>query len=425
MRVKNNMKSFKYIISTIFLILVLSANLSGCSLDRNNILDKSVNKILSSVDGVKSPKNTFITAWNIVNDEYLDKTHNHQDWEKWKLRYIDQIKTDEDAHVAIQSMIESLNDPYTRFLPKSDFEEQDRSIEAKLYGIGVHIAQKKDNSVFVIYVIEDTPAKKAGLKAGDVILQVNNTPIKGFDLKKVADLIRGKAGTKVNLTILRNKNKFTKNIAREKISIKSVNYKILDNNYAYIRILSFLGNDAAIETLDALNKTKNAKGVILDLRGNYGGLLPNAVFIANMFIKKGVIVKIVDRNGHEEIIDAKPLGITVDKPVVVLVNGASASASEILSGALKDNKRAVLIGEKTYGKGRVQKINPLPDGSGINITIAKYLTPNGNDIDKKGIQPDYAVKLTEKDFFRNKDYQLVKAKQILAAEIKKNSKNIK
>ena len=419
------MKSFKRIISTIFLILILSVNLSGCSFDRNNILNKSVDKILSYVDGVKSPKHTFITAWNIVNDEYLDKTYNHQDWAKWKLRYIDQIKTEDDAHVAIQSMIESLNDPYTRFLPKSDFEEQDRSIEAKLYGIGVHIAQKKDNSVFVIYVIEDTPAKKAGLKAGDVILQVNGTPIKGFDLKKVADLVRGKAGSKVRLIILRGKNKFAKNIVREKISIKSVNYKILDNKYAYIRILSFLGNDAALETLDAINKTKNAKGVILDLRGNYGGLLPNAVFIANMFIKKGVIVRIVDRNGHEEIINAEPLGITVDKPTVVLVNGASASASEILSGALKDNKRAVLVGEKTYGKGRVQKINPLPDGSGINITIAKYLTPNGDDIDKKGIQPNYTVKFTEKDFFRNKDFQLAKAKQILAAEINKNSQNIK
>lgn len=401
-------------------MIFLTVSLNGCSF--YNKTDQSIQGIFSSVNNFrKSPQGIFLRAWKVIENEYLDDTYNHQDWDKWKDRYYDKIKTKEDAYVAIDTMLESLNDPYTRYLRPSDFQEQDRSIDAKLYGIGVHIANRYDRTI-IVHVIDSTPAKAAGLKAGDVILKINGISTKGLDVKEVADKVRGKVGSKVSLQILRNKKLISKDILRKEINLKSVEYKMLDNKYAYIHILSFISNETSMETAQALEKTKNAKGIIIDLRGNYGGLLPNAVFIANMFIKKGSIVSIVDKTGYKETIDAEPFEIYTNKPVIVLINQASASASEILSGALKDHHRAVLVGERSFGKGLVQKIVSLPDGSGLNVTIAKYLTPKGTDINKKGIQPDYKVKITEKDIIKNHDPQLEKAKQVLAGIIDKNEK---
>jgi carboxyl-terminal processing protease len=414
------MKNIKNLFCIVLLTVFLSLNLSGCNLKEQQ-KQEPVQNVLSNLSSYrKSPQGIFIKTWKIIKNEHLDKTYNHQNWDKWKDRYYDKIKTKEDAYLAIDTMIESLNDPYTRFLRPSDFQEQTRTIDAKLYGIGVHIANRNNQPV-VIHVIDDTPAKEAGLKAGDIILKINNISAKGLDVKQTADKVRGKAGTPVTLTLLRKKQILVKKITRKEINIKSVEYKILDNKYAYIHILSFISNETSIETAQALASTRNTEGIILDLRGNYGGLLPNAVFIANMFIKKGALVSIVNKDGYKETIYAEPFDIYMDKPIIVLINQASASASEILSGALKDHKKAILVGEKSFGKGLVQKIIGLPDGSGINITIAKYLTPNGTDINKKGIQPDYKVKFTEKDFLSNHDPQLAKAKQILAGEILKRS----
>lgn len=403
----------------IILTLLFCMGLSGCSNITSNKYLKNQNQFLFSIDNVNTSRDLFLHAWNAIKDDYLDKTYNGQDWNKWKTRYIDRIKTKDDAHVAIESMVESLNDPYTRFLPPFDFAEQNRSIDAKLFGIGVHIAKIRDK-IFVIDVIKDTPAKQSGLKPGDIILKINGVSTKGLDSRDVADKVRGKANTKVGLEILRNKQKLEKSILRKEINIKSVEYKILKGNYAYIRISSFISSETSLEMLKALNATKNTRGTIIDLRGNQGGLLPNAIFIANMFVNKGTIVSIVDRNGYKQDIKAEPSILTSRKPVVILVNQASASASEVLSGALRDHGRAVLVGETTFGKGLVQKIQKLPDGSGINITIAKYLTPAGTDINKKGIKPDYRVKLTEKDFVHNKDPQLEKAEQILAVKTADN-----
>ena len=400
----------------IILVIILSFSLNACGFN-NNKYTKNGNEFFFAVDNVgKTPQDIFLQAWKSIKDQYLDKTYNHQDWSRWKNRYLNQIKTKEDAYLAIDTMIESLNDPYTRFLTPYDFAEQNRNIDAELYGIGVHIVKAKDN-VTIIQVMDDTPAKKAGLKPGDIIFKINNTSTKGLDIKEVADKVRGKVGSKVTLVILRDKKEIIKEIIREKIEIKSIDYKIQNNNYAYIKISSFMSSETAFEMLNALEATKNAKGIIIDLRGNQGGLLPNAVFIANMFVNKGIIVSIVDRNGIKKSIKAEPDVLITNKPIVILVNQASASASEILSGALKDHNRATLVGETTFGKGFVQKVHKLSDGSGINITIAKYLTPSGKDIDKKGIKPDYTVELTEKDFTQDKDPQLDKAKQILATKI--------
>ncbi len=410
------MKSFNKTVLSVIFIAMFAVGLIGYKYNPENTVNP-VEYVISSIENLTvTPEGNFDRAWRIVKNNYIDKTYNHQDWERWIARYDDKIKTNNDSYVAIESMVESLNDPYSRFLTPDEFAEQDRNIDAKVFGIGVHISDIKGN-VVIVNVIEDSPAAKAGLKAGDKILRINGKSVKGLSLNKVAELVRGAEGTKVTLVVLRGQKQLTKSILREEVKIKAVKYSILKNNYAYIKISTFISTNTACEVAEALEKTKKTSGIILDLRGNHGGLLPNAILISNMFIKNGTIVSIVDRNGKSEEYKAEPERLITKKPMVVLINNESASASEILSGALKDHKRALLVGEKTFGKGLVQRILKLPDGSGINLTIAKYLTPDGNDIGHKGIEPDYKVVMTEKQFFARKDVQLDKAKQVLTTEI--------
>ena len=239
-----------------------------------------------------------------------------------------------------------------------------------------------------------------------------------MNVSEVAAIVRGPENSVVELTLLRDGKKITKKIKRKEIKIKNVKSSIIDNHIGYIQIVSFMGGTTPNEFIEALNNTKNTDSIIIDLRGNTGGLLDNAVFIANMFIPQGEIVEIIYRNGHKKSINATPNQQLLNKPVVVLVNGASASASEILSGALKDYKKAKLVGKKTFGKGLVQKVVPLPNRTGVNITIARYLTPNGTDINKLGIKPDVEVG-NEFDFYLNsdkKDIQLETAKDLLNAK---------
>lgn len=409
---KINFKILSIVISVLLLIV-----LSVCAFNLNIQPFKSIKNAIFKISPAQE---IFLEAWNSVNSQYVDKSFNHQKWNYWKNRYLHQIKTKEDAYIAIDTMLESLNDPYTRFLSPTDYAEQNRSINAKLFGIGIYIANI-NNKIVVIKVIEDTPASKANIKQGDVITSINNVSTSGIDIKKAAAIIRGKAGSFVTVDILRDKKKLTKSIERKEINIKSVSSKMLKNDIAYIRIDSFISNETAIEMLNSLKKTQKAKGYIIDLRGNHGGLLPNAIYISNMFINKGKIVSIVDRNGNKNEITADPTELVTNKPVVILINQTSASASEIFSGAMEDHHRATLVGDTTFGKGCVQKIQKLPCASGINITIAKYLTPNGTDINKKGISPNFKIAYTRNDFIKNKDPQLKKAVEVIQKEIEKSS----
>ena len=359
----------------------------------------------------------FEKTWKIINKEYYDPNLNHQDWNKWKNHYQGKIKTDEDAKVAIDTMIASLNEPYTRFMSKKDFEDLATSITSKIYGIGVNI-YSNSGKIEVFNVIQSTPADFAGIKQGDIIISVDGKDINGMNISDVASLVRGPENSIVELTLLRGGKKLTKKIKRKEIKIKNVKSSIIDNHIGYIQIISFMGGTTPNEFLEALENTKNTDSIILDLRGNTGGLLDNAVFIANMFIQQGEIVEIIYRNGQKKSINATFNQKFLDKPIVVLVNRASASASEILSGALKDYKKAKLVGKKTFGKGLVQKVVPLPNQTGVNITIARYLTPNGTDINKLGISPDIEIG-NDYDFYLSnikKDVQLEKAKEILNAK---------
>jgi len=332
----------------------------------------------------------FRRAWRLVKNNYLDETCNHQDWDRWKSRYESRIETYRDSHLAIETMLASLNDPYSRFLSVEEFSEQGMNMDAKLKGIGVHITEQ-EGKVIIISVIDDTPAQKYGLKAKDEILKIDSASVKGISLNKVAELIRGEEGSTVKLTILRDEQVMTKNIVREEIKLKTVKHRMLEDKIGYIRISSFISFETADEFEEALAELKDAVGFIIDVRGNYGGLLTNAIYISNMFLPEGTIVSIVGRNDEREDLSARYSDFITKKPVIILIDEASASASEIFSGAMKDHGRANLVGEKTFGKGRVQMVLTLPDKSGINLTVAKYLTPSGLDIDHKGIEPDYEV----------------------------------
>ena len=363
-----------------------------------------------------TPVELYDNVWRLINSKYVDQTNNEQDWSKWRHRYDDVIKTDADAYVAIETMVASLNDPYTKFLDPKEFSEETGSIKGSLKGIGIQIGVK-DGKLMVIAPIEDTPAEKAGLMADDEILSIDGKSTKGITVDKAADQIRGEEGTNVTLVVKRkDQEPKSYTITRKEIEIKSVSQKIPENvnmpkDICYIRLSSFISRNASKEISDILTKSTDKKAYILDLRSNPGGLLSNAIYISDMFLNGGAIVSTVDRDGYKETTKANR-GTLTTKPLVVLVDKGSASASEIFSGAIKDNKRGVIVGTQSFGKGLVQEINKLPNNAGINITIQKYLTPNGTDIHKKGISPDVLVELSENDIKTKNDVQLKKAIEV-------------
>lgn len=375
----------------------------------------------------QTPQSLYDRAWKLINAKFVDQTNNEQDWSRWRHRYDNQIKDDEDAYVAIDTMISSLNDVYTKFLNPKDFKEENESIQGSLQGIGVQIGVR-DGKLLVISPIEDTPGERAGLKAEDEILEIDGKSTKGITVDAAADKIRGPEGTQVTLLVKRGSEPAKSyKITREKIEIKSVSTKApkfvkLPDNIGYIRLSSFISRNATSEFEQALITNHDKDGLIIDLRSNPGGLLTNAIYIADMLLDSRVIVSTVDRDGYKDTTRATARTLT-RQPIVILINGGSASASEILSGALKDNSRASIVGKKSFGKGLVQEINKLPGGSAMHITIQKYLTPDGTDINKKGIEPDYEIDLTEEDIKKERDPQLAKAIEVLNDSMFANNKD--
>lgn len=372
-----------------------------------------------------TPIELYDNVWRLVNAKFVDQTNNGQDWSKWRHKYDNKIKTNEDAYVAINTMIASLNDPYTKFLDPKEFAEETNSIKGSLKGVGIQIGVK-DGKLMVIAPIEDTPAERAGILADDEILEINGKSTKGITVDKAADQIRGKEGTQVTLLIKRKDcEPKTYTMTREEIEIKSISQKVpndvkIPDDICYIRLSSFISRNASKEFGEILLNSTKKRGFIIDLRSNPGGLLSNAIYISDMFLDGGIIVSTVDRDGYKETQRANKGAIT-NKPVVILINKGSASASEIFSGAMKDNHRGVIVGEQSFGKGLVQEINKLPYEAGINITIQKYLTPSGTDINKKGITPDIVVELTEENVKNKDDVQLKKAVQVMQNMINGNS----
>lgn len=401
----------KHTVGCLFGLVGLAAALMGCGQLSFPSFSQALPQDRPAVQG----RLLYEEAWRLIDTEYVDATLNHQSWLRWRHRYDPWIHTSADAYMGIKTMLASLNDEYTRFLDPKESEEQSISIESKLSGVGLQI-MGRSSRLQVVAPLPDTPAEKAGVKPKDIIVTIDGQPTTGLTVEQAADRIRGEEGTVVQLGILRGNRRLAFKMVRQKIAIKSVFQKDLSPDIGYIRLASFISETARDEMHQALEKDRHKRGLILDLRENFGGLLPNAVDIADMFLDKGVIVSTVDRDGSTRKFEAAP-GEEARQPLVVLIDQGSASASEILSGALKDHRRATLVGARTFGKGLVQKIEFLADGSGINVTVSKYLTPNGHDINKKGILPDVPVALTLHDLQVGYDRQLEAGKAVLEKEL--------
>lgn len=347
-----------------------------------------------------SPKNIVDQVWQIVNNEFVDRGFNHIDWKLKRQELLQQDYLDQkSAYNAIRDSLETLGDPYTRFLEPGEYEDLTSQTSGELSGIGIQLGvEQKTSKLTVIAPIPNSPAIEAGLLAGDHIVRIDGKPTASMTLEQASAQIKGEVGTQVKLTISRkDQADFQVAIAREQIELPSVSYTLneeQDSKVGYIKLDEF-SSHAAEQMQKAITELskKQASGFILDLRGNPGGLLFSSVEIARMWMTKGAIVSTIDRKGGNEKFAANGKALT-DLPLVVLVDGYSASASEILAGALKENHRAKVVGSRTYGKGTVQSVHPLSDGSGLAVTIARYYPPSGIDINKKGITPDIKVDLS-------------------------------
>ncbi|MDC3118787.1 S41 family peptidase [Prochlorococcus sp. AH-716-K03] len=362
-------------------------------------------------------------VWQIVYRDFLDSNGKFERSAWIKIRkdfLVKQYSDSNEAYDAIRNMLSNLNDPYTRFLDPKEFNQMRIDTSGELTGVGIQIVKDKESDdLIIISPIEGTPAYEAGIKARDKILSIDNVSTKGMNIEDAVKLIRGERGTKVKLEILRNGNTFYKSLSRERIEIKTVISKINKTKdgllIGYVRIKQFNAN-ASKEMKDSLKdlEIKNVSGYVLDLRSNPGGLLESSIDISRQFIDKGIIVSTLSKDGLKETKRGNGKALT-KKPLVVLVNEGSASASEIVSGAIRDNNRGKLVGKKTFGKGLVQSMRTLVDGSGLTVTVAKYLTPNGTDINKFGITPDIEVKMNTNPILQ-KEIGTRKDKQYRAGE---------
>ncbi|MGP0128727.1 MAG: carboxyl-terminal processing protease CtpC [cyanobacterium endosymbiont of Rhopalodia musculus] len=347
-----------------------------------------------------SPKELVDEVWQIINRNYVDETFNQVNWRAVRQEYLKRPYVDrEDAYKAIREMLERLEDPYTRFMDPEEFKNMQIDTSGELTGVGIQITKDEEtNELMVVAPIENTPAFKAGILSKDIITKINGKITKGMDVGDAVRLIRGKPGSEVILTIRRSAEETDYPLIRARIELNPVRSRSQQTPIGligYIRLTQF-SSQAGQEMREAIKnlEAKHVNGYILDLRSNPGGLLYSSIEIARMWLDEGKIVSTVARDGKEEQQRASHHALT-DKPLVVLVDGGSASASEILSGALQDHRRAMIVGTQTFGKGLVQSVQGLGDGSGVAVTIAKYLTPSGRDINEQGIDPDVIFELSD------------------------------
>ena len=321
--------------------------------------------------------------------------------EKINKEYVDETNQSEGMDAAINGLLQSL-DPYSSYMSPEIFQEMQTETSGEFGGLGIEVSMEA-GVVKVISPIDDTPASKAGIKAGDYIVKINNTQVQGKSLSEAVDLMRGPVGSGIELTVRRRgvKKALTFNIIREVIEVQSVKSDLLDNNIGYIRLTSFNDNSSEQikKKIEKLKKNKNVNAFILDLRNNPGGLLSQAIKISDFFLENGEIVSTKSRKKSENRKwFARKGDITDGKTLLVLINYGSASASEIVAGALKDHKRAIILGESSYGKGSVQSIIPLKNKGAIRLTVAKYYLPSGKSISEVGVRPDIEVNEEGDDF---------------------------
>ena len=373
-----------------------------------------------------SPKEVIDQVWQIVYRDYLDSTgaYDETTWRQLRSNLLSKsYGGSAESYEAIRGMLASLDDPYTRFLDPKEFKEMQIDTSGELMGVGIQLSLDKDTKeLVVVSPIEGTPASRAGVQPKDVIVSIDGASTKGMTTEDAVKLIRGPEGTDVVLGLRRQGQVLDVPLKRARIEIHAVKAKLNTapngRKVGYIRLMQFNAN--ATREMRAATKdleSQGAEGYVLDLRSNPGGLLEASVDIARQWLNEGTIVSTRTREGIRDVRRATGSAIT-DKPLVVLIDQGSASASEILSGALQDNSRAQLVGQKTFGKGLVQAVRGLADGSGLTVTIAKYLTPKGTDIHKNGIKPDIEAPMSEKELknFSMEDLGTQKDSQYRRAE---------
>ena len=321
--------------------------------------------------------------------------------DKVKKEYVDEINESDVMDAAINGVLQYL-DPYSVYMNPELFESMQTDTKGEFGGLGIEVSMEA-GVVKVISPIDDTPASKAGIKAGDYIIKINDVQVQGKTLMEAVKLMRGPIDSSIDLTIRRRGEKkiINKTIVRKMIQVKSVEAKIIKNNIGYLRLKSFNSNSSKqlVEKIRNFEKSKKLTGYILDLRNNPGGLLTQAINVTDFFLNDGEIVSTKGRKASENRrFFAKKGDKVKGKPLIILINNGSASASEIVAGALRDHKRAILLGENTYGKGSVQSIIPLSDGGGMRLTISKYYLPSGQSISEIGVSPDILVEEESEDF---------------------------
>ncbi|MEH2387638.1 MAG: S41 family peptidase [Nostoc sp.] len=371
-------------------LAVIAAILTGSSFYASKALGKPQ----------AAPQKLVDQVWQILDKNYVDVSFNHQDWNAIRQQYINRsYSSKKQAYGAIQEMVAKLGDRYTVFFDPDEYQALNNDLSGNLSGVGLQLGEnEKTKALTVIAPIQGTPAFKAGILPDDVIIQINGERTQGMKIEDAVKRILGPVGTKVVLTIQRgNKSQIFK-LTRANIAIHPVTYNTRTTTagkIGYITLPEFT-QTAAVEmhrAIQALEK-QQVQGYVLDLRSDPGGLLDASLQIASMWLKQGAIVSLVNRDKVKDSYNATGHPLT-NKPLVILVDKGSASASEILSGALQDDNRARLVGTRTFGKGLVQSVEPLGDGSALKLTIAKYYTPKGRDINHVGIAPDITVELTE------------------------------
>ena len=373
----------KMALCVLLVLAVLMTSLPMLACDTKFITGEADKKTLQ---GLPPEFLAISQAWDLVQKNYVDKTK------------LDPVKM---AQGAIRGMVDAVGDPYTEFFSPQSFQSTMVELTGLYQGIGAYIG-KKDKQIVIIAPMPGSPAEEAGLKSGDMILKIEGQSTAQMNTEEASQMIRGPAGSKVLLLVgrLSEKEPFEVNLVRREIKVDSVKSE-MRGTLAYIRIQQFIlptTGDFKKALVDAYQK--GAKGIILDLRDNPGGILSEAVDVSSQFLTRGIAVKIVDKDGIESVQKVKPGGIARDLPVIVLVNGGSASASEIVAGALQDNGRAKLAGQKTFGKASVQNFVKLDDGSAIKITTAHYYTPNGTLISGTGLTPDYPSELKDEELIK-------------------------
>ncbi|MFA5106916.1 MAG: S41 family peptidase [Patescibacteria group bacterium] len=394
-----------YLVLSLFAIVFFAGyvigNLRTTSLTGARLFSNIIQHVPDSLKDKNVDYTLFWNVWSYISDEYVKQP----------------VSETDAFYGSLKGMVASLGDPYSMFLDPSETKEFNFEISGRFEGIGAEIGTK-DGKIVIIAPVPGSPAEKAGLKAGDTVLQIDETDTAGLTVDQAVALIRGEKGSAVKLTIERTggAEPFTLTITRDTIITSSVTSKMLEGNIAYISLADF-SQDTASEFSKAVNDLllQEPKGLVLDLRNNPGGYLDQAVAVAGEFINNDTVVIEQFSNGQKRVHKSDGQSRLKDLSTVVLIDGGSASAAEILAGALQDYKAATLVGEQTFGKGSVQDYTEFDDGSSLKITVAEWLTPLGRSIDKTGISPDITVTYTQAQYDAGQDPQLDKAKEILSA----------